>query len=763
MVSLVSNVHRLGDNFQPPAQIQKYIDSIGAEPRNFRRYVIKREGKDHYHVDTCVIKIDGKMVDGKFEFEFHCPMKEHEPSKETLALIEEEVKHAVENKTWPKNINARNSNVQGLNTDGLRAMLGDDANLFEFRDENGELIYVQQRVIKDGQKRDYPWSFFSDSKWYSMEPDGDLPIFGLEKLKGAAVVFLHEGAKCAAHMTPDFLKGHPWEEQLTGIGVVHLGWPGGAPNPHRVDWGPINKLPAHIEVYIVADNDISGKNAVPLISRRLHRKSKAIQFSNTFPDHFDLAGYTDVDGKVKKWPAGNKTKFEECVINSTWATRVIEIDGKKKRYGLREEFEKECNWIVKPQVFIHRSCPDQMLKDVEFNGKFARFSDVKDLAALLVKSNDAYCEALAYEPGQPTGPIPLEGEGIVFNCYRPPNIKAVKGDIGPWLAFLEKLIPKPEERHLLKRWIATLISRHDIKMHFGIILISEQQGVGKGVLVRGAISPLLGWHNVSMPSEDQLMKSPYNSYVHNKRLVHADELYSGNDSKVYNKLKGVISEERTELNLKYITAYNIHNWVHVIACSNSLRAMKLEKGDRRWFVPTVSEDKMNPEYWKATKGWLDNHLPQILWWSNEFVKDEANVIFPGEQPPMSDRKRDVTRANMGEGSLMIDDFGEALQNAKGEKVVRMDKLRLWLIDRHRALNPNFDIAKLPGAELTASILRSRGLCLPTKDMRDKINGKPIKFKVAANFVIDNNATWGYIKQHEALPADIADEDDPELM
>ena len=64
----------------------------------------------------------------------------------------------------------------------------------------------------------------------------------------------------------------------------------------------------------------------------------------------------------------------------------------------------------------------------------------------------------------------------------------------------------------MQRWIATLVARPDIKMRYGVLLISEAQGVGKDTLISGVIAPLLGGI-ASTPSEEELIESAHNGWV----------------------------------------------------------------------------------------------------------------------------------------------------------------------------------------------------------------------------------------------------------
>ena len=362
-------------------KLAAYIDRIGAEERSFRRYVIKREGRSHYHYDAVIIKIDG--------IEIVCSDPEFAPGPEEAAAIAVELK----SEDFPKSITAAPRNLNSL-----KPKSGKDAMLFKFFDATGKrILFVQERIDPGTPyKKDLPWSFWDDGEWRLMEPDGDgLPLFGLQHLEFAPAVFLHEGAKTAnavqniiwgpkpvtvARMlsalgtsTSGVAPGAcPWIDDLkTG---AHLGWPGGAPNPHRVDWQPIKALPPDIQVYIVCDNDMGGENAAPLISKRLQRPLKVIRFGKAFPDKFDLADPwpTEMWKERKGVLTYSGPSFDDCLGPATWATRMVAVPTEKKkddktkakqeekavrpklRIELRDEFISEWISCVKPPVFMQR-------------------------------------------------------------------------------------------------------------------------------------------------------------------------------------------------------------------------------------------------------------------------------------------------------------------------------------------------------------------------------------------------------------------------
>jgi Family of unknown function (DUF5906) len=377
---------------------------------------------------------------------------------------------------------------------------------------------------------------------------------------------------------------------------------------------PIRNLPPHVHVFIVCDNDKSGIDAAPLISRILKRRCWALQFGGMFPEHFDLANpfpdrfFTEKEGRrIYTGPS-----FESCLVPATWATRLCKEDN-KVHFELRYEFA--CDWlcVTTPAVFVHRDYLNRLYSEEEFNSKVRPYShDKANVADLLKKCESSKAETLVYEPALPGGRIAVEGLGLVANIYRPSTIKPVldykEGEDQPWIDFMEHLIPDKTDRDHTYKLIATWIARPDIRVRYGLLLISKMHGVGKGTLAEKILGPIIGEHNTSSPSEADIADSNYNDYVVHKRLVIIHEIYAGHSAKAYNKSKSLLTDDWITVSQKYVKPYRIRNKVQVIACSNSMRALKLDDSDRRWFVPRVTEDKKDDAFWNRINAFLENGL-----------------------------------------------------------------------------------------------------------------------------------------------------------
>ena len=160
-----------------------------------------------------------------------------------------------------------------------------------------------------------------------------------------------------------------------------------------------------------------------------------------------------------------------------------------------------------------------------------------------------------------------------------------RGDAARWHDFLRRLFPVAADRHEVERWCATFIARPDIRILYSMLLISLTHGVGKTTL--GTIlARLAGMWNVSHPNETAVCNTQFNSWKAHKRLAIVNEIYSGHSRAAYDKLKETITDDKVYVKEKNVPAYDIENWVHIFACSNSLKALHLDDEDRRWLVRT---------------------------------------------------------------------------------------------------------------------------------------------------------------------------------
>lgn len=544
--------------------------------------------------------------------------------------------------------------------------------VFEFRDGEGRIVFIQVRVeienaAGEKDKKYVPWTYWSDDEWRSCEPDGPLPLYNAHLLKDAQTVFIHEGAKAARAVQTmvdgetaeerEKLAAHPWGKELAN--AVHVGWIGGALSPLRTDWTQIRKLGAK-RAYIVSDNDEPGIEAVPPISKALNIPAFQVQFTEEFPASFDLADpFPDnMFGKVNGVKVYTGRGFREYLHPATWATDLVPPPAGTKgrpRAVLRDSFRGMWSYIEEADMFVCNDMPDIMRSESVLNKMLAPFSHVAETTKLLLKSYQGRTARVCYRPDQPGLTVTSRGSSAI-NLHVPPSIRPLAGDPTPFLDFLNYMFPNDRERYEVMRWCATIIARPDIRMTYGLLLISEKQGIGKTTLGSLILAPLVGETNVGYPSESDIL-SPFNDWVAHKRLAIVNEIYSGASWKAYHSLKSVITDRDVTVNQKYMRPYVIENWCHVIACSNSMRALKMENDDRRWFYPEVTEFAWPRAKFVEFRGWVESGgLAIILHWAKEWT----DYVEPSDRAPMTGRKKEMIDGSRSEAQKEAVAIAEAV-------------------------------------------------------------------------------------------------------
>ena len=718
--------------------LNAYVRRIGAVQKNFRRYVIEEKGEDGYACVTATIRIDDTIT---------CDVAEFEPTKEEQKAIKEEIEKA----PFPKSIKARKGPLPAE----LRGV--PKQHLCIFLDQSGDhVLMIQHR--RDGEKPDYPYTLWNDGRWRCMEPEGLLPLYGLEKLKQKSTFFIHEGAKAARDISAMVnhggaaLAAHPWGEELKQ--AAHLGWPGGARNARRVDWEPIRNLPPADKIILVCDHDQVGIEAATVISEKLRRPLLAVMIDDRFPAGFDLA---DPWPTKLEWWEGKKyvgPTFDDCLIPATWATDIIPPKEKgRPTFKVTDQFAAEWYWVTEPPVFVHRSQSDRLLKDDAFNRGIRPFSHAENTARLLIQKVSSQCDKVIYEPGEHPGAIHRGGKRFV-NCYRPSTIKAIKGNTKHFERFMKHLVPDEGDRRKLMRWIATLIARPDIRMTYGVLLISIVHGVGKTTLGEAILTPLLGEWNVSFPTEQQIVDSEFNSWLVKKRLAVVHEIYSGHSVKAYNRLKSAITDGYADVNEKFLPVYRLDLFIHILACSNSPRALHIDDSDRRWLVPRITEKIRHDSYWKAFHRWLRvDGLGIIKTWAEQYVAEHGPVL-QGEHAPETSLKKEIIAEGRSEGERLAFDLGLVVKEKETEQkiVLAMEDVRNWVAEQRKIYDPN-DRHLEKSATLRKAMIAA-GLREPKAkgEVRRRFRIRNAVYSyVVANFEIGEGMEWTDLREFYVDP------------
>jgi hypothetical protein len=745
------------DEIEP---VRAYLQRIGAEARGLTTAAVTSDD-GRYKADVATIRINKTTGDVTVTAAFghDCDTSEFEPNDEERATIAAAVKAA----RWPEL-----KTLMRLPSAGLPAMIGKAApeDLFEFRQANGNIAMWQVRFeLDDGGKVYVPWTYWDDGQWRKCEPDGPLPLWGQDQLKGETTAFIHEGAKAAARTremveagSPDMrrkLADHPWGQELSG--AAHLGWIGGAPNPHRTDWSILNRS-GITRVYIVADNDRAGQKAVPKIARLLASYPitvMVIRFDERFPPSFDLADpFPDkLFRQVGAQRAYCGPTFADLLEPATWATRLIPPpSGKgKAKAVLRSEFAQQwyvVNGLAKP-LFVSAADRSRLVDEQAFNTAVRPFSDTAHTSELMKSEFSSAVAGIAYEPGDEEGPITVGGARCI-NMWTRSRIQPARdlrpGDDQPWVNFLTYLIPLEADRLEVMRWVATLIARPRVRMKYALLLMSTVQGVGKTTLCE-VLKVLVGERNFEAPSAKDVVERQFNAWIIRKRLVCVNEVYEGNGWTAYNKMKPFITDETLLANEKMKPEYPIANRAHFILCSNSTNALMMEDTDRRFLVPEVTEVQQPTRFWTELHDWLAaGGYPIVAAWAEQFVVTHG-AVGPADRAPTSARKQQLiedSRSREEAAVLAMAGAAKSRADQTGKQIVLVEEDVVFWASEAAGRNVK--------ASLVRKWLRAGGLYVTKK--RYKVGGH-LTF-LAAVLPVPEQEGWPSLQDHRVRPSDLVE-------
>jgi hypothetical protein len=175
--------------------------------------------------------------------------------------------------------------------------------------------------------------------------------------------------------------------------------------------------------------------------------------------------------------------------------------------------------------------------------------------------------------------------------------------------FLEhgrKIICSGVEReydYLIKR--EAFIAQRRMRSEVGVCIRTKEEGAGKGLWERW-LNLLYGQHAM------QVHKADHVTGKHNKHLevllrLTADEALFVGDPRHRNALFGLITESHNTIEPKFVDTYSAKSYINVDITSNSDHFIMASDTARRFFVPTVSSDRVGDlEYFKKLNDQMMN-------------------------------------------------------------------------------------------------------------------------------------------------------------
>ena len=149
---------------------------------------------------------------------------------------------------------------------------------------------------------------------------------------------------------------------------------------------------------------------------------------------------------------------------------------------------------------------------------------------------------------------------------------------------------------------------------------------------------ILGHHNTTTATSNEI-KSDFNEWAAEKQLVNVEEILALGRREIMNSLKPLITEPTLVVNVKHLRRYEIENTANFLFLTNHEDALRLEKGDRRYFLIASDKGPKDAAYYRRLFTWCSENPGVIPHW---LLQRDISNFNPQERPPMTPRKVKMT-------------------------------------------------------------------------------------------------------------------------
>lgn len=230
-------------------------------------------------------------------------------------------------------------------------------------------------------------------------------------------------------------------------------------------------------------------------------------------------------------------------------------------------------------------------------------------------------KGVCFEPG-------IETQGY-YNLYKGFGVEPKKGDTRLYHEHGRNIICAGDDALFEWKmdWKADLIQNPGGDRPGTAIVYKGKQGVGKGADIH-PFKKILGQHFKHVTGQEQFT-GRFNSHLKDGLLCFVDEGYWAGSKQSEGRLKGLITESSTLLELKFKDAVFIKNHIRLVIASNSEWVVPAGMEERRMCVLDVSEDRRGDRsYFKRLFKWIEGPGPAALLYEllNREIKSDLRTI-----------------------------------------------------------------------------------------------------------------------------------------
>jgi len=311
--------------------------------------------------------------------------------------------------------------------------------------------------------------------------------------------------------------------------------------------------------------------------------------------------------------------------------------------------------------------PDgDQLKPEQFNATYGGYSFiVSDDGKTTRKAWEAFTESQTvsypwahgpcFRPESPTGEIITEGGRRLVNVYVPTEGDRVAGDVSPFRAHVERLLPEESDREVFLSYLAACVQQPGVKFQWCVVL-QGAEGNGKTVFYH-VLAYSLGERYAHLPNAAEIT-NPFNSWLEQKLIIGIEELHTAGRQEVADTLKPMITNKRIEIHGKGQDQRTGDNRANFIMFSNHKDAVLKSENDRRYCVfftaqqepGDLERDSMNGDYFAGLYGWLEcGGFAHVA----HYLANRAVSVDVMGRAPLTSSTAEAVRSSLGVAEQLI--------------------------------------------------------------------------------------------------------------
>lgn len=239
-----------------------------------------------------------------------------------------------------------------------------------------------------------------------------------------------------------------------------------------------------------------------------------------------------------------------------------------------------------------------------------------------------------------------------LNAWNSWGAEPQAGSLGPWQRLLDHIFGADTvAREYFLRWAAFPLQNPGAKMYAATLLWSVRHGTGKSWLAK-MIRELYGEHG-RLVADDKLFAS-FNYWAHRAQFVVIDEIAKQLDyGKTSERLKRLITQDRLTVHLKYLPEIEYRDCVNYFFTSNDPDCIRLEDGDRRFFIHEVLAESLPQWQVEELKEWWDEGTGREALMHHLRNEVDCTGFTENTRPPLTAAKENMIEISKSDLDLWV--------------------------------------------------------------------------------------------------------------